>query len=188
MIRVSNVSPRGELLEHDEGIPVTPRVIDNPAVLRSLVSLGEDYWQDELGRGAGAFEVVRDGLARFGGENLPVGSVDLVLEVSKLDEFGIWLRLSSGDRDYLAVNERATEDVWASLLLDGEPEPWPSCFFHPEDRSVIVIEEFCAIAREPTFNLPQSLVWIEESAAAIDTAGRRMNNAVLSRENWNYSP
>ena len=170
-------SPLGELLEDDEELSEYDGV-DSEELISLLLARDESYWQDPYGCGRGGFELVAG--------NYVVARLTL----TRLDSVGYWL--SVGQKQdafeyYLAVNEKQDADAWVSLQLGGEDEEWPAVFFHPLERAIVAVREFCLLRERALTELPQCLNWVSTPIANVNAEDKCFNKAVLSEEYWNYS-
>ncbi len=168
--------------------PVGDDLTENPAesYLRRLLELDSNYWQDRTGNGFGAIEYIAVD------DTSPDGFVRDCLSVTKDDSAGIFLSLTvfmdDDDRcaTYYALNETCSPRDWIDLHCAGEPYALPAVLFHPLDRILSAVVEFCNLEYRTLNALPPSLNWVEDDALGLDSDNRVFCEAAIQPCNYNY--
>lgn len=103
--------------------------------IKTLMTKGENYWQDAVGCGHGTFDLC-DGKGRA-----------KTLEITMRDDFGFYLKMTDREsrvhEHFYAVNQIQERKV-VEFHYAGEPFFIPVQLLHSIKIASIVIKEFCA--------------------------------------------
>ena len=145
--------------------------------ITQLLMRGDDYWLDPMGNGFATFEYIVDGM------------VAESLGITKKSTDGFFLcitRMGEGD-SYYAINETRNVTDWVTLDYSGEPYPTPAVLFHPSERTVDVLVEYCDVKMRSQSILPPSLTWIPGSKLRIDRDNLTYSEIAMDARYRNYT-
>ena len=120
------------------------------AQIAERLNLGREYWQNPIGSGFGCFEYIQNQLVV---ETLGLTTVSN-------SEFFVVISRAGGMGNFLAVNELNTKDSWIEILDSGEQTSIPAILFHPADRVLDLVMEFCNLEMRFAQELPNALTWV----------------------------